>query len=40
MPPFLSLNQSGLTITYTLDATSAAGVVASDTRTVTFTLTQ
>jgi hypothetical protein len=31
--------ESGLTITYTLDATVAAGVVASSTKTVTFTLT-
>jgi hypothetical protein len=32
------LNSSGLTITYTLSATSAAGVVSSSTKTVTFTL--
>ena len=31
-------NQSGMTITYTLDATSAAGVVSSSTKTVTFTV--
>lgn len=31
--------ESGLTITYTLSATIAAGVVAQDTRTVTLTLT-
>lgn len=30
--------ESGLTITYTLSATTGAGVVAEDTRTVTFTL--
>ncbi len=33
------VNESGLTVTYTLDATSDAGVVASDTRTVTLTVT-
>lgn len=33
-----ALNESGLAIEYTLSATSAAGVVASDTRTVTFTV--
>jgi hypothetical protein len=33
------LAESGLTVTYTLSATVAAGVVASDTRTVTLTLT-
>jgi hypothetical protein len=33
------LNASGLAITYQLDATSAAGVVASATRTVTYTIT-
>ena len=32
------LNASGLTLSYTLAATAAAGIVASDTRTVTFTL--
>lgn len=32
------LNTSGLSITYTLAATAAAGVVAADSRTVTFTL--
>ena len=31
--------ESGLTVSYTLSATVAAGVVASDTRTVTLTLT-
>jgi hypothetical protein len=31
--------ESGLTVTYTLSATVSAGVVASDTRTVTLTLT-
>jgi hypothetical protein len=31
--------ETGLTITYTLSATVAAGIVASDTRTVTLTLT-
>jgi hypothetical protein len=34
-----ALAQSGLTITYTFTATIAAGVLASDTRTVTLTLT-
>jgi hypothetical protein len=33
-----TLNATGLGITYTLSATAAAGVVASTTRTVTFTL--
>jgi len=33
-----TLNASGLSLTYTLSATSAAGVVASDTRTVTYTI--
>jgi hypothetical protein len=33
------LAQSGLGVTYTLDATPAAGVVASATRTVTYTIT-
>jgi hypothetical protein len=33
------LNASGLALTYTLDATAAAGVVASATRVVTFTIT-
>ena len=33
------LAQSGLTVTYSLDATPAAGVVASTTRTVTYTIT-
>ena len=33
------LNQSGMSLTYQLDATSAAGVVASTTRVVTFTIT-
>jgi hypothetical protein len=33
------VDASGLTITYTLDATSEAGVVASDSRVVTLTLT-
>jgi hypothetical protein len=32
------LNASGLTLTYSLDATTAAGVVASGTRVVTFTV--
>ena len=31
--------QSGLGVTYTLSATAAAGVVASTTRTVTYTIT-
>lgn len=34
-----TLNQSGLMITYELSATAAAGVVASTSRTVTFTVT-
>lgn len=34
-----TLNQSALGITYTLSATSAAGTVASTSRTVTFTIT-
>ena len=34
-----TVNASGLGVTYTLQATSAAGVVASDTRTVTYTIT-
>jgi len=34
-----TLNESGSIITYNLSATSAAGVVTSDTRTVTLTLT-
>jgi hypothetical protein len=33
------LNASGLGLTYQLDATAAAGVVASSTRTVTYTIT-
>ena len=33
------LAQSGLSVTYTLDATPAAGVVSSATRTVTYTIT-
>lgn len=33
------LNETGKTVTYTLAATSAAGVIASDTRVVTFTIT-
>ena len=33
------LAQSGLNVTYTLDATPAAGVVSSSTRTVTYTIT-
>ena len=33
------LNQAGLAITYQLDATAAAGVVSSATRTVTYTIT-
>lgn len=33
------LNQSGLALSYQLDATAAAGVVASGTRVVTFTIT-
>jgi len=33
------LNASGLGLTYQLDATSAAGVVSSSTRTVTYTIT-
>jgi hypothetical protein len=33
-----TLNESGLGITYKLEATSAAGVVASDTRMVTLTI--
>lgn len=33
------LNASGLGLTYQLDATTAAGVVASSTRTVTYTIT-
>ena len=33
------LNQSGLALTYQLDATAAAGVVTSATRVVTFTIT-
>ena len=32
------LNSSGLSLTYSLDATTAAGVVASGTRVVTFTI--
>jgi hypothetical protein len=32
------LNEAGKTITYTLSATAEAGVVASDTRTVTYTI--
>lgn len=32
------LNESGLDLAYTLSATAAAGVVASDTRTVTYTV--
>jgi hypothetical protein len=35
---FGTLNESGKTITYKLSATSAAGVVASATKTVTFTI--
>lgn len=34
-----TLNESGLSITYGLSATAAAGVVAAGTRTVTFTIT-
>jgi hypothetical protein len=34
-----TLAASGLSMTYKLDATAAAGVVASDTRTVTYTIT-
>lgn len=34
-----TVNQSGLSVTYTLSATAAAGVVASGTRTVTYTIT-
>jgi hypothetical protein len=33
-----TLNESGLSLTYTLSASSAAGVVAADTRTVTYTI--
>ena len=33
------LNQSGMQLRYRLNATSAAGVIASDTRVVTFTIT-
>jgi hypothetical protein len=33
------LNQSGLSLTYQLDATSAAGVITSTTRVVTYTIT-
>jgi hypothetical protein len=33
-----TLNESGLSMQYTLSATSAAGVVASDSRTVTYTI--
>ncbi|HEU0054407.1 MAG TPA: hypothetical protein VFQ39_14565 [Longimicrobium sp.] len=34
-----SVNASGLNVTYTLSATAAAGVVASDSRIVTYTIT-
>jgi hypothetical protein len=33
-----ALNESGLALDYTLSATAAAGVIASDTRTVTYTV--
>ena len=33
------LNQSGMTLTYQLDATAAAGVIGSTTRVVTYTIT-
>jgi hypothetical protein len=34
-----TVSASGLNVTYTLSATAAAGVVASDSRTVTYTIT-
>lgn len=34
-----TVSESGLSITYTFSATALAGVIASDTRTVTFTIT-